>query len=969
MLVTKAAPPGFLPGTLPFSRCDGSYFGDYVDRVFDKVTDMEQRRHNLEVLLEAITNYYQDVLSHVILMELPLTDAIVNDPASELGKQGLSRFLLLMLGCAVKCANNERFVLQLRELDSDVQLQLMESINALFAGVLEVPMSNLEAQPTENLVELSRLTLEKLNLVLAERDDYARRLYRAEWTMLETSRCIDPKSDQEAAIQAIRHEADLKAHIRTLTDELDMKADAYDQLMVEYDARRNDINRLNTQVQELQATAEEAQTLRDDLDVFANKARDADRYKHELERLKQRVEDFEYVDKQRNDLLEQNRVLREQVTRAQESSLAAGNMKDDLDESDRKVQTLVIQVRDLNEAIAGHQLKNRQQYIDLARKDEQLAELKRELERLQERANEAQQRAERSLADAQDTVPLKTFLEAETEIVRLQTELESVKSFQKDAHTAHEELSTMRATLRSVEESLDEAQTELRNRIEQAAALQQRLDAADREKAELQRKADSNAEKMARSLNEESLRKATLETRLDAALSKSLELKDERIQVLEDRLQDANKQIEALRDISSRAPGLLIDTQDVETYKSHANRLRQTRRSSKPVISSPLSAQQERRDSDLDRDEAFHAATSVLRQELASLRDENQRLKSNHDRLADQLDDSLMRSDLNDSRAADLESSNADLVDKVERMRNRAKSAERDKAKLRKRLQVYAEKAAKMVRLHEQQLEENRNLASQLEDALMSNTELQFALRDLQRQLTQRQEASEAETGPGAPAAEPEEKKRRGTWFRRKKGQPKLKDKQGSQESLVMPQEPSTPVNQHIAQLAAPASVGSLGLNSSGGSETMGLYDILREGRMDMARRGYGKTPAHPPPQSRIHKESPVPLPGHANSREQTILEFFLSENRQPEWERRAHDRQQHPSNGAGNNASDEPARRPTSPTLQRQRRNLSGASRRGRTRQTCRMLSQAAHHVPSLLHHRDMNPDSSAEWDVAGTV
>ena len=32
---------------------------------------------------------------------------------------------------------------------------------------------------------------------------------------------------------------------------------------------------------------------------------------------------------------------------------------------------------------------------------------------------------------------------------------------------------------------MDEAQTELRNRIEQAAALQQRLDAADRKKAEV----------------------------------------------------------------------------------------------------------------------------------------------------------------------------------------------------------------------------------------------------------------------------------------------------------------------------------------------------------------------------------------------------------------------------------------------------------------------------------------------------
>lgn len=40
------------------------------------------RQHNLTVLLEGLTGYYQEVLQMIILMELPVISAIVRDPLS-----------------------------------------------------------------------------------------------------------------------------------------------------------------------------------------------------------------------------------------------------------------------------------------------------------------------------------------------------------------------------------------------------------------------------------------------------------------------------------------------------------------------------------------------------------------------------------------------------------------------------------------------------------------------------------------------------------------------------------------------------------------------------------------------------------------------------------------------------------------------------------------------------------------------
>jgi len=39
-------------------------------------------RHNLTLLLEGLTNYYQDVLQAVLILELPVVNAIVRDPSS-----------------------------------------------------------------------------------------------------------------------------------------------------------------------------------------------------------------------------------------------------------------------------------------------------------------------------------------------------------------------------------------------------------------------------------------------------------------------------------------------------------------------------------------------------------------------------------------------------------------------------------------------------------------------------------------------------------------------------------------------------------------------------------------------------------------------------------------------------------------------------------------------------------------------
>ena len=112
-----------------------------------------ERQHNLSALLEYLTTFYQDELDselfisvlcvlfvyHVgflivvllpgtVLLELPIISAICRDPGSEAGLDGLRKFMLLVLGCAVKCESRERYINSIKLLDPALQIEMMEII-------------------------------------------------------------------------------------------------------------------------------------------------------------------------------------------------------------------------------------------------------------------------------------------------------------------------------------------------------------------------------------------------------------------------------------------------------------------------------------------------------------------------------------------------------------------------------------------------------------------------------------------------------------------------------------------------------------------------------------------------------------------------------------------------------------------------------------------------------------------------
>lgn len=69
--------------------------------------------------------FYEEELSHLIL-KLPDIIGLGKEPQSYIPEMKL--LLLLLLGCAVQCPNKEKFITNIKKLNVDTQLAIVECI-------------------------------------------------------------------------------------------------------------------------------------------------------------------------------------------------------------------------------------------------------------------------------------------------------------------------------------------------------------------------------------------------------------------------------------------------------------------------------------------------------------------------------------------------------------------------------------------------------------------------------------------------------------------------------------------------------------------------------------------------------------------------------------------------------------------------------------------------------------------------
>lgn len=83
------------------------------------------RTKNLRAVVDNMKQFYEEELGHLVL-RLPDTVNLGKEPEHYVAEMKL--LLLLLLGCAVQCPNKEKFITNIKTLNVDTQLAIVDCI-------------------------------------------------------------------------------------------------------------------------------------------------------------------------------------------------------------------------------------------------------------------------------------------------------------------------------------------------------------------------------------------------------------------------------------------------------------------------------------------------------------------------------------------------------------------------------------------------------------------------------------------------------------------------------------------------------------------------------------------------------------------------------------------------------------------------------------------------------------------------
>eukprot|EP00040_Diaphanoeca_grandis_P029380 m.172069 g.172069 ORF g.172069 m.172069 type:complete len:932 (+) comp31667_c0_seq1:262-3057(+) len=242
----------------------------FVLEVTDDSTKEMHREHNLNLLLQNLTSFYQEKLSCIILLELPIIMSICRDSKSPEGIVSLERFLLLILGAAVQCENRVKYVDSIQSMVAHDQVVMMQAIQDVLEQIHKAMWDKLNDLPQDALVDNCEKAYASLNQAVALRDRYAQEASELRFQLSSVdSSPTELEDDTDGRNRGAVHR--LRGNIIELQDELDSKNDLVQELLELYEQSKSTKLRLETKYRDLEIKLEDNTALRDEIDVWKTK--------------------------------------------------------------------------------------------------------------------------------------------------------------------------------------------------------------------------------------------------------------------------------------------------------------------------------------------------------------------------------------------------------------------------------------------------------------------------------------------------------------------------------------------------------------------------------------------------------------------------------------------------------------------------------------------------------------------------
>ncbi|XP_037548144.1 protein Hook homolog 3 [Nematolebias whitei] len=332
-------------------KIDLVYFNDaWISRIKPDAGDNWRLKiSNLKKVLKGILDYNQEILGqHINDFTLPDVNLIgEHSDAAELG-----RMLQLILGCAVNCEQKQEYIQTIMMMEESVQHVVMTAIQELMSKETPVTGGN------ESYVDLDRQlkkTAEELNDALATKEEIAQRcreldlqvaaLQEEKSSLLAENQVLMERLNQSDSIEDInspagRRHLQLQTQLEQLQEETFRLEAAKDDYRIRCEELEKELVDVKSQNEELTTLADEAQSLKDEMDVLRHSSDKVSKLEGTVEHYKKKLEDMGLLRRQIKLLEEKNTVLMQTNVGLEEELRKANATKGQLETYKRQVVEL-----------------------------------------------------------------------------------------------------------------------------------------------------------------------------------------------------------------------------------------------------------------------------------------------------------------------------------------------------------------------------------------------------------------------------------------------------------------------------------------------------------------------------------------------------------------------------------------------------------------------------------------------------
>ncbi|XP_072932665.1 uncharacterized protein Girdin [Epargyreus clarus] len=272
------------------------------------------RVKNFDAIVKNVKGLYDEELGMTLLV-VPECICLGKAPESREGLENMKLLILLLLGAAVQCPNKELFITRIKELDVDLQHNIVECIKQV------TDMQTVVLTPDAIDLFQSPTMFNHMRRLAKERDHYLQN-----WASLVLSEGLceneNENKNKNRSTQNINQNngesqhlavelADWKARLRKQRQELEEKSEQLSECREELEHTKLVLAKLRADSQEWFNEARKAAAYRDEVDALREKAERCDRLEQEIQRYRDRLADAEYYKTRVAELREDNKALME----------------------------------------------------------------------------------------------------------------------------------------------------------------------------------------------------------------------------------------------------------------------------------------------------------------------------------------------------------------------------------------------------------------------------------------------------------------------------------------------------------------------------------------------------------------------------------------------------------------------------------------------------------------------------------